>query len=363
MAHTWDDEKDRLFGGDASGLPASSRPAGLTAEDFETARREIRKKKNKGEKVPGLAKRGRRYMSATDTRDLTQDLATRHLSPAIGGDRRLTPSDVRVLAILVMDATKSGSRVTDMSVPEIANRAAVSHRQVQLSAQKLGKTPFHLVERTHRPLRPGMNDTNIYRIDVLCFARRACRSEEKKSKSSPRRRGEKNSGVKNNKLDYISSTSTNTQTKKKNGCRKSGLPGVVVAKSRQDREQPVRKQPPVRLNETQASIAKRALAILEAGKSPPDASTEIVETIERLRSKELYAFNEDAWPVVLRRQGANAYLAVVETLLMARVRAGTDRVIASPAAYLGGIVWKAPDKVNPAHTIQEIVQNYAEWVC
>ncbi|MCP4608751.1 MAG: hypothetical protein GY845_08555 [Planctomycetes bacterium] len=56
---------------------------------------------------------------------------------------------------------------------------------------------------------------------------------------------------------------------------------------------------------------------------------EIVETIERLRSKELYAFNEDA----------------------------------SPAAYLGDIVWKAPDKVNPAHTIQEIVQNYAEWVC
>ncbi len=56
---------------------------------------------------------------------------------------------------------------------------------------------------------------------------------------------------------------------------------------------------------------------------------EIVETIERLRSKELYAFNEDA----------------------------------SPAAYLGDIVWETPDKVNPAHTIQEIVQNYAEWVC
>ena len=136
-----------------------------------------------------------------------------------------------------------------------------------------------------------------------------------------------------------------------------------MAKSRQEHKKPVRKQPPVRLNETQASIAKRALALLEAGKRPPDASAEIVETIERLRTRELYAFDEDAWPVVLRKQGANAYLAVVETLLMARVRAGTDRVIASPAAYLGGIVWKTPDKINPAHTIQEIVQNYAEWAC
>ncbi len=199
MAHSWDDEKDLLFGGNGGDSPSPSQPAGLTEEDFRTAGKEIRAKIKKGEKVTGLVKRGRRYMSATDTRELTQKLATRYLSPAIGGDRRLTPSDARVLAILVMDAAKGGSRVTDMSVPEIANRAAVSHRQVQLSVQKLGEAPFRLVECTHRPIRPGFNDTNIYRIVASCFAKQPGRKGSEKNKSSWCRRGEKLNGVKNNK--------------------------------------------------------------------------------------------------------------------------------------------------------------------
>ena len=52
-----------------------------------------------------------------------------------------------------------------------------------------------------------------------------------------------------------------------------------------------------------------------------------------------------------------AYLAVVETLLMASVRAGTGRAIHSLAGYLGGILWK-PVEINPGHTVREIVRLY-----
>ena len=130
-------------------------------------------------------RRGRRQLLAAEATDLTHKLSQMYLPTEIAADRRMTPGDIRVLAILVRAARIGGGSATDISVPEIANRAAVSDRQVQLTADKLGKQPFDLVQRTFRRLRPGMNDTNVYELATECMARKsdAARPESDRGRS------------------------------------------------------------------------------------------------------------------------------------------------------------------------------------
>lgn len=93
-------------------------------------------------------------MDSQQAYDLTNQLATKFLPEKIAADRRLSQADVRVIAIIAYDVERRGGLITDMSVPEIANRAAVSERQVQKTVNKLSAYPFQLVERTERPIKP-----------------------------------------------------------------------------------------------------------------------------------------------------------------------------------------------------------------
>ncbi|MEQ8664886.1 MAG: hypothetical protein RIC16_04095 [Rhodospirillales bacterium] len=317
-------------------------------------------------------KRGRRRLSPTDARNLTHELAGWYLATEVAADRRLTPGDVRVLAIMVRAANKAGGRHTDIAVKTIANRAAVSDRQVQLTVTKLSQHPFNLVRRTFRPLRPGMNDTNVYEIAARCFRggaevkRSASQETASPASDAAPARGEKLCGVKNKPiLDIYTSTPTRPAVRKRStGCRKrtatgscrdrSGPPDPVFEVARP------RTAPIPNISPDDAGLIKRALAVIRPDRALPDDPVEIVRAVDRLRLEYIPGFDESAWPMLAARHGTRAYLAVVETLLMASVRAGTDRVIQSLPAYLGGILWKPRGQVNPGHTVSEILRLYAD---
>ena len=106
---------------------------------------------------------------------------------------------------------------------------------------------------------------------------------------------------------------------------------------------------------------KQAIAVIGDEKELPDTPHDIIEAVERLRLKYISAFDHSAWPLLVKRHGVNAYLAVLETLLMASVRAGTKRVIHSLPAYLGGILWKK-QPINPKHSVSEIIRLYANSI-
>ena len=319
----------------------------------------------------------------SSTRALTNRLASA-LPLGLAADRRLTPGDVRVLAVLVIGARKAGSSVTDMSVPEIANRAAVSHRQVQLTTDKLGEVPFSLVRRSFRVLRPGMNDTNVYELAAGCFTRPAAkvhtpsradhqprrqtssRSIGQQDRAVSARGGEKLFGVKNLTSNKHTPTPTEDgKTEQREGCRKrqtepSRKPSprlpVTVSEAARPKVAPI---PNISLDT--AALMQRALAIVRPDRKPPDDPVDLVQAVDRLRHDYMPTFDETAWPLLVRRHGVKAYLAVIETLLMASVRAGTDRVIHSLPGYLGGILWKR-EPINPGHTISEIIRLYGDLI-
>lgn len=316
-------------------------------------------------------KRGRRRLSADETRALTQQLATRYLSIQVAGNRELTSGDVRVLAILVRAARRAHGLVTDISVPEIANRAAVSHRQVQLTVKKLGAHPFNLVRRQYRKLRPGMNDTNVYLIDANCFSKghNPAASSDELSPARPRRaQGEKNCEVKKAISDRYTSTSTsdakNEQSSdRKVGCRKKMSPTDKSEKpSHIDNPSPELTRPRYRplpnINPDDEALLRSAIDILRPDLILPRSGQGVVELVEHLLEKYIPSFDFEIWPTYVRKHGTRAYLAVVETLLVSCARAAGEHPIYSMAGYLGGILRK--QQPNPAHTIATLDAKYGD---
>ena len=75
---------------------------------------------------------------------------------------------------------------------------------------------------------------------------------------------------------------------------------------------------------------------------------------ERLLKGELAEFDRRTWKAAHSHHGPRAALAVIETALMARIREGTDDPIRSPAAYLGGILRRAPHDCRPEITLRRL---------
>jgi len=110
-----------------------------------------------------------------------------------------------------------------------------------------------------------------------------------------------------------------------------------------------------------AELMKQAMAIIRPDWEIPDDPVDLVRATDRLRNQYITNFDDSAWPMLVRRHGPKAYLAVIETLLMASVRAGTERVIRSLSGYLGGILWKR-GPIDPEHTITEIIRLYGDMI-
>ncbi|MEQ8664919.1 MAG: hypothetical protein RIC16_04260 [Rhodospirillales bacterium] len=298
-------------------------------------------------------------LSAPEVRTLTSKLTRAYL-----------PVEKRALAVLIADARRNNCASCELSVPEIAYRAAVSERMVQSATRKLSGATFGLIEIEYRRIARDMNETNIYRLAVACFGDRLpfSRTPEgtcRRAQPSRAQRGAKKRGVNYSPSNIDTPTPTGGNLRKRSReCRKrtatglsrdrSGPPAQVLEVVRP------RTAPIPNISPDDAGLIKRALAVIRPDRALPDDPTDIVRAVDRLRLEYIPGFDEGAWPMLAARHGTRAYLAVVETLLMASVRAGTDRVIQSLPAYLGGILWKPREQVNPAHTVSEIIRLYAD---
>ena len=75
---------------------------------------------------------------------------------------------------------------------------------------------------------------------------------------------------------------------------------------------------------------------------------------ETLLKSQMTGFHRTAWAVARARHGPRAALAVIETALIVRLRAGTEDPIRSAPAYLGGILRRKPQDCRPEITLQRL---------
>ena len=75
---------------------------------------------------------------------------------------------------------------------------------------------------------------------------------------------------------------------------------------------------------------------------------------DRLLSEQIRGFDGTVWTAARARHGPRAALAVIETALVARIRAGTDDPIRSASAYLGGILRRGPAECRPEITLARL---------
>ena len=75
---------------------------------------------------------------------------------------------------------------------------------------------------------------------------------------------------------------------------------------------------------------------------------------ETLLKSQMTGFHRTAWAAARARHGLRAALAVIETALIVRLRAGTEDPIRSAPAYLGGILRRTPQDCRPEITLQRL---------
>ena len=112
----------------------------------------------------------------------------------------------------------------------------------------------------------------------------------------------------------------------------------------------MRKPPPAPLPEDAARFLARSLAV-ELGDRRGGDHWKIAAG---LLEEELPEFDRTAWEKARSRHDARAALAVIETALIVRIRAGTEDPIRSGPAYLGGILRREPADCRPEITLQRL---------
>ena len=104
------------------------------------------------------------------------------------------------------------------------------------------------------------------------------------------------------------------------------------------------------LPETAASSLAQAAAA-ELGEGGNGDHWQMAET---LLKSQMTGFHRTAWAAARARHGPRAALAVIETALIVRLRAGTEDPIRSAPAYLGGILRRNPQDCRPEITLQRL---------
>ena len=100
---------------------------------------------------------------------------------------------------------------------------------------------------------------------------------------------------------------------------------------------------------TASSLAQAAAA--EFGECGSGDHWQMAET---LLKSQMTGFHRTAWAAARARHGPRAALAVIETALIVRLRAGTEDPIQSAPAYLGGILRRKPQDCRPEITLQRL---------
>ncbi len=132
-------------------LSAAIERGELTIEDVERQHQMRQAQRMKAPSRPASA-------TAAAYRQRTRRLAQRLPREVI--EAGLKPSIERVAAVLWQLARSTGH--TDASVPEIANRAGLSDRAVQLAMRDLSRRGWLTIEI--RRIHTRLNETNVYRL-------------------------------------------------------------------------------------------------------------------------------------------------------------------------------------------------------
>lgn len=303
----------------------------------------------------------------------------RALPAEIATDGRLTNAELAVLGMLYRLAREVGDTAVEPSIPELAQRTALTDRRVQQACRALQERGWVAV--TARPIRPGHNDTNRYEL-LHPGLRRRLGGAERLARAPL---GRPPVSVRPRSQPSLAGTSSGLRPRSPAAFaipgRDSGQGGEThFALNPSERESPpshrvtsplsqscepaiphdpanpnmtayqdggsvLSAAPPARapgLPRRTAPQERRDLALEALRRLAPPMHRKAAESadpdmpwrmLDRLRETQLGGFNSELWALAVRRHGPLAYLAVAETLL--KERAGQLR---SPQGYLWGIL-------------------------
>ena len=219
---------------------------------------------------------------------------------------------------------------------ELAHRADVSRRSVQAATAYLADNGF--ISKIERRRTRIYNDPNIYRLTD----RKAVSQQGRKNRTQKPRRGESN--------NYTSCSTPSASDESCNHALRQAETGEKARRPTGTYRAP--KTPALlRPDRDRITAAMRRLGI-DLGNNLALTDGQLLERIDALRRERIPGFAATAWGYRATVHGVQAWFAVIETVgMMDGLIPQKDGEIRNPAAYLGGILWKA--ETDPRKTVTD----------
>ena len=252
-----------------------------------------------------------------------------------------------VLGLMIDLSAKKGSEwQSELSLTEMQRRLGGAGRETVSNATKsLEKHRFVRVDRGWDRKR-RQRQTNVYVLDhpqvVTAAARKKKGSSISRTDTSITR-----ACLKKNTTHAIGSMPCSSLQE---SISSQVLPAEVTANRR---NQVSRRRPEVTLP-VPAVDDRAARALVRRLVHGPDGSDDHWHIAETLLENEFFGFDRRTWQLARVRHGPRAALAVIETALIVRLRAGTTDPIQSPTAYLSGILRRRPGDCRPEVTLRKL---------
>ena len=271
----------------------------------------------------------------------------------------------------------------ELSLTEMQRRLGGAGRKTVAGAvARLERAGF--VRAIRRRRNPRFSEVNIYILEhpeaARAAARETWREEEavQVAQASPSRALEalganlessptSNSSPKETHKNLIEDSTTKLQTNRSartnppippspSQPKTKSLPSCSSLQDRKSRTHapPRPTQAPEQRVEPLPETAASSLAQAAAAELGECGNGDHWQMAETLLKSQMTGFHRTAWAAARARHGPRAALAVIETALIVRLRAGTEDPIRSAPAYLGGILRRKPQDCRPEITLQRL---------
>ena len=253
----------------------------------------------------------------------------------------------------------------ELSLTEMQRRLGGAGRKTVAGAvARLERAGF--VRAIRRRRNPRFSEVNVYILEHPEAARAAQKAPEglgtspgssPPSNSSPKETHKNSLEDSTTKLHVKSSTQTNPPIPPSpSQPRTRNLPFCSSLQDRKSRTHapPRSTQAPEQRVEPLPETAASSLAQAAAAELGECRNGDHWQMAETLLKSQMTGFHRTAWAVARARHGPRAALAVIETALIVRLRAGTEDPIRSAPAYLGGILRRKPQDCRPEITLQRL---------
>ena len=271
----------------------------------------------------------------------------------------------------------------ELSLTEMQRRLGGAGRKTVAGAvARLERAGF--VRAIRRRRNPRFSEVNIYILEHPEAARAAARAAWREEEavqvaseapsrapeglgSSPGSSPDSNSSPKETHKNLIEDSTTKLHTNdpaqtnppippSPSKPRTRNLPSCSSLQDRKSRAHapPRPTQVPEQRMEPLPETAASSLAQVAAAELGECGSGDHWQMAETLLKSQMTGFHRTAWAAARARHGPRAALAVIETALIVRLRAGTEDPIRSAPAYLGGILRRRPQDCRPEITLQRL---------